>query len=94
MLVARARLYVRAERADGQVIQVGSIGIGEYVGEAALLGRTPAAAHVIAATSADIMLLSAREVLELAGAYPALWAELKDVGERRTREHHQRMRSR
>ncbi len=94
VLVARGRLDVRAERGDGQLIQVGSIGIGEYVGEAALLQRTPATAHVIAATDADVMLLSAREVLELAGSYPALWAELKDVGERRRREHDQRLRQR
>ena len=94
VLVARGRLDVRAERSDGQLVQVGSIEVGEYVGEAALLQRTPATAHVIAATDADVMLLSAREVLDLAGAYPALWAELKDVGERRRREHDQRMRQR
>jgi len=94
VLVARGRLDVRAERPDGQLIQVGSIAIGEYVGEAALLQRTPATAHVVAATDADLMLLPARELLELATAYPALWAELKDVGERRRREHDQRLRSR
>ena len=94
VLVARGRLDVRAERADGQLVQVGSIAIGEYVGEAALLQRTPATAHVVAATDADLMLLPARDLLELATAYPALWAELKDVGERRRREHDQRMRSR
>jgi hypothetical protein len=94
VLVARGRLDVRAERSDGQLIQVGSIAIGEYVGEAALLQRTPATAHVIAATDADLMVLSAREVLELASTYPALWAELKDVGERRSREYDQRIRKR
>lgn len=94
VLVARGRLDVRAERADGKVIQVGTIGAGEYVGEAALLARTPAAAHVIAATDAEILLLPPRDFYEVAGAFPALWAELKDVAERRTREHDQRMRGR
>ena len=94
VLVARGRLDVRAERSDGQLVQVGTIAIGEYVGEAALLQRTPATAHVIAATDADVMLLSAGEVFELARTYPALWAELKDVGERRTREYDQRIRKR
>lgn len=94
VLVARGRLDVRAERFDGVTIQVGSIAIGEYVGEAALLQRAAASAHVIAATDADLMLLSAREVLELAAAYPALWAELKDVAQRRAREHDQRIKRR
>jgi len=94
VLVARGRLDVRAARPDGSQVQVGSIGIGEYIGEAAVLSRSAAMAHVIAATDADVMLLSAREVLDLAGTYPALWAELKDVGERRQREHDQRMRKR
>ena len=94
VLVARGRLDVRAERNDGQLIQVGSIAIGEYVGEAAVLQRSPATAHVVAATDADLMLLSARDVLDLASSYPALWAELKDVGERRSREYDQRIRKR
>jgi len=94
ILVARGRLDLRAERTDGQLVQVGTIGIGEYVGEAALLQRTPAIAHVVAATDADLMLLAAKDLLELARVYPALWAELKDVGERRRREHDQRMRTR
>jgi hypothetical protein len=94
VLVARGRLDVRAEQAGGVMIQVGSIAVGEYVGEVALLQRAAALAHVIAATDADLMLLSAREVLDLAGAYPALWAELKDVAQRRTREHDQRVKRR
>jgi len=94
ILVARGRLDVRAERTDGGLVQVGTIGIGEYVGEAALLQRTPAIAHVVAATDADLMLLTAKDLVDLATTYPALWAELKDVGERRRREHDQRMRER
>lgn len=92
VLVAKGRLDVRAERANGTLVQVGTIAIGEFVGEAALLARTPAAAHVVAATEAEVMLLPPRDFYEIAGAFPALWAELKDVAERRTREHEQRLR--
>ena len=93
VLVARGRLDVRAER-DGSMIQVGTIAVGEYVGEGALLHRTPAPAHVLAATDADLMMLSPKNFYALAGEFPALWAELKDVAERRTREYDQRMRRR
>jgi hypothetical protein len=87
VLVAKGRLDVRAERADGRMVQVGTIATGEYVGEVALLHRVPAAAHVIAAADVELLLLPPRDFYELAGAFPALWAELKDVAERRQREH-------
>ncbi|MBL9013961.1 MAG: cyclic nucleotide-binding domain-containing protein [Myxococcales bacterium] len=87
VLVAKGRLDVRAERADGRLVQVGTVATGEYVGEVALLHRVPAAAHVIAAGDAEILMLPPRDFYELAGAFPALWAELKDVAERRQREH-------
>jgi CRP-like cAMP-binding protein len=92
VLVARGRLDVRAERADGKMIQVGTIAAGEYCGEIALLHRVPASAHVIAAGECEVLLLPPRDFYELAGAFPALWAELKDVAERRQRELEYRMR--
>ena len=93
VLVAKGRLDVRAERADGRLVQVGTIATGEYVGEVALLHRVPAAAHVIAGGDAEILMLPPRDFYELAGAYPALWAELKDVAERRQREYDFRMKT-
>ncbi len=91
VIVARGRLDVCVERSGGAMVQVGSIALGEYVGEAALLARTPAAAHVIAAGEVELWILPPRDFYEIAGAFPALWAELKDVAERRTREHEQRI---
>jgi CRP-like cAMP-binding protein len=94
VLVAQGRLDVRAELATGEVVAVTTIGVGEFVGEAALLARIPAPAHVVAITDAELLLLPPRDLYELAGAFPALWAELKDVAERRTREHDRRVKKR
>jgi hypothetical protein len=92
VLVSRGRLDVRTER-GGETIQIGTIAMGEYVGEVALLNRTPSNAHVVAAGEAEVLLLPPRDFYELAGAFPALWAELKDVAERRQREFEYRIRA-
>ncbi|MDX2086703.1 MAG: cyclic nucleotide-binding domain-containing protein [Kofleriaceae bacterium] len=94
ILVAQGRLDVRAELATGELVAVTTVGMGEFVGEAALLARTPAPAHVVALSDAELLLLSPRDLYELAGAFPALWAELKDVAERRTRELDRRVKKR
>lgn len=93
VLVSRGRLDVRVERADGKYIQIGTVALGEYVGEVALLHRVPAIANVVAAGDAEILALPPRDFYELAGAFPALWAELKDVAERRQREYEYRLRA-
>jgi hypothetical protein len=85
VLVSSGRLEVRLERA-GEAIELGAIGPGEYIGEAPLLARAPARASVVAATEAELLLLAPRDFYEIAGAFPALWAELKASAERRTRE--------
>ena len=94
VIVMRGRLDIRVERAGGKLVQVGSIATGEYTGEAALLSRAPASAHVIAATDAELLTLLPSDFYEIAGAYPALWAELEDTAERRTRDQDQRLRAR
>ncbi len=86
VIVARGRLEVRAERADGQIVPVTSVGSGEYIGEVGLLGRLPSAVHVIATLDGEVLVLPPRDFYEIVGAFPALWAELKDVAERRSRE--------
>ena len=91
VIVTLGRLDIRVERANGQLVQVGSIATGEYIGEAALLARTPASAHVIASTDAELLTLPPRDFYEIAGAFPALWAELEDTAERRTRDQDQRL---
>jgi CRP-like cAMP-binding protein len=42
--------------------------------------------HVYAAQDCELLVLPPRDFYELAGAFPALWAELKDVAERRKRD--------
>jgi len=90
VLVASGRLEVRADRA-GKPIALGAIGPGEHIGEAPLLSRAPARASVIAVTEAELLLLTPRDFFEIAGAFPALWAALKEIAERRTREHDARL---
>jgi CRP-like cAMP-binding protein len=86
VIVARGRLEVRVERPNGARVLLESIGAGDYIGEGALLTRTPAAAHVVAATDCELMLLLPHDFYEIAGTYPALWSQLKDVAERRARD--------
>jgi hypothetical protein len=93
VLVSSGRLEVRAVRAEriGAAIELGAIGPGEYIGEAPLLARAPSRASVVAATEAELLLLSPRDFYEIAGAFPALWAALKESAERRTREYDARL---
>jgi len=90
VLVASGRLEVRVERAGG-AIALGPVGPGEHIGEVPLLARAPARTSVIAATEAELLLLSPRDFYEIAGANPALWAALKETAERRTREYAARL---
>ena len=86
VLVASGRLDVKADRA-GSPVALGVVGPGEHIGEAPLLSRMPARASVVAATEAELLLLSPRDFYEIAGANPGLWAALKASADRRTREH-------
>jgi hypothetical protein len=90
VLVARGRLDVRGDRA-GAVVDLGTLGPGEHIGEAPLLSRAPARVSVIAATEAELLLLTPRDFFDIAGAFPELWAALKEAAERRTREHAARL---
>ena len=93
VLVARGRLDIRFERVDGQMVALGTLGVGDYIGESSLLAHGPSATQVIASTDADLLVLPPRDFYEVAGAFPALWAELKQVAERRSREHDQKLRT-
>ena len=93
VIVGRGRLDVRVERPDGQLVLITSVGTGEYIGEVGLLARLPATAHVIAALDSELLVLPPRDFYEIARAFPALWAELKDVAERRTREQSTKLKS-
>lgn len=91
--VLEGRLELRLERPNCTDTILDTIEIGYYVGEAALLGRAPAPANVIAVTDSELLLLSPSQLFELAGAYPSLWAALKDSAERRTRRYDQIIRA-
>lgn len=93
ILVVVGQLEVRGERANGSVVVLDTIHAGQYVGEAALLGRTPAQANVIALTDSELLAMPPHALFELAGAYPALWAALKDTAERRTRQYEKLIRA-
>ncbi|MDQ3368187.1 MAG: cyclic nucleotide-binding domain-containing protein [Myxococcota bacterium] len=86
VVVVRGQLELRIERARRQVVHLGAVTVGEFIGEASLLSRTPAPVQVVATTECELLVLPPRDFYEIAGAFPALWAELKDVAERRTRE--------
>lgn len=90
VLVVTGRLAVRAERADGSIAMLEAIGENEFVGESSLLTRTPAEANVVAASDAELLLLSPHDFFEIAGAFPAWWAHLKAHADRRTRDHERR----
>ena len=91
VIVVRGRLEVHADRASGARVSLGTIGPGEYVGEASLLARGPAGASVVAGLDSELLVLAAADFYEVTGAFPALWAELTSVAERRAREHAQRL---
>ena len=85
VVVVKGQLDARVERKGGAV-DLGAVGTGEFVGEGSLLSRTPSQVHVVAASDCELLLLTPRDFYQIAGAFPALWAELKDVAERRKRE--------
>lgn len=91
VVVVRGQLELHVDRADGSSVALAAIAPGEYVGEISLIARAPAAASVIAVKESEILVLGAADFYEITGAFPALWAELKSVAERRTREIEQRL---
>ena len=92
ILVVTGTLELRAERTNGAMLKLDTIEMGQYIGEAALLNRVPSAANVVAVVDSELLALPAHALFELAGAYPALWAALKDSAERRTRQYEKLLR--
>lgn len=86
IVVARGRLQVRAERGDAQLVTLGYVRDGEFIGEGSLLARAPSPVQVVATERSELLALLPRDAYDLAGAFPAVWAELKDVAERRARD--------
>jgi hypothetical protein len=84
--VVSGRLDAIVERANGSIIRLGTVEAGDFFGEVALLAHGPSPAQLVAATDSDLLVLPARELYEIAGAFPSLWSALKDRAERRARE--------
>ena len=91
-LVVSGQLELRVERANGTLAKIDEIDAGQYIGEGSLLARSPAIAHVIASATCELLALPPHALFELAGAYPALWAALKDTAERRARAYEKLLR--
>ena len=81
VLVVRGRLEVRDR---GRLLE--ALGDLDWIGEASILGRTPADAAVTAISDADLLLLSPHDLFEIAGTSPLWWAHLKASADRRARE--------
>ncbi len=90
-LIGRGLLEVRAERADGAIVTLDHARDGEVVGEIGLLTQTPSPFLVIAATPADVYVLEPKDFYDIVGAFPALWAYLKELAERRQRAYEMRL---
>jgi hypothetical protein len=90
-LVARGLLEVRAERADGTIVTLDHARDGDVVGEIGLLTHTPSPFQVIAATPVEVYALGPKDFHDIVGAFPALWAYLKELAERRQRAYGMRM---
>ena len=91
VLVVRGQLDVHAEDTDGARVSLEAIGPGDYVGEIGLVSRSAATAYVVAAMDCELLVLDAGDFYEIASAYPALWAAVSNVAERRSRDHARRL---
>jgi CRP/FNR family transcriptional regulator, cyclic AMP receptor protein len=56
--------------------RVGRLGAGSYVGEIALLSRSPRTATVVAATPLRVLVISGHEFVELLDNIPELWLKV------------------
>lgn len=88
IVVGIGELAVRVQRGH-EVVMLYEVHEGEHVGEGSLLARKPSPAHVVAVTDCELVTLPPKELYEIAGAFPALWARLKDIAEKRERTHKQ-----
>jgi hypothetical protein len=91
VLVVRGRLDVHAERSDGARVSLDQIGPGDHVGEIGLIAHAPAASYVVAAVDSELLVLPAADFYDVTKACPALWAQLANVAERRSRDHARRL---
>ena len=56
--------------------RIGRLGTGSYVGEIALLSRSPRTATVVATTALRVLVISGHEFVELLDNIPELWLKV------------------
>jgi CRP-like cAMP-binding protein len=56
--------------------RIARLGVGSYVGEIALLSRSPRTATVVAATPLHVIAIAGRDFVELLDAIPELWLKV------------------
>lgn len=76
LFVVDGRLRVEIEGSQGQRTDVGSVAMGQVVGEMAVLDPAPRMAHVVAATEGAVFELSASGLRELRQLAPAAAAAI------------------
>ena len=74
LIVLRGELEIRRDHGAPY-----SVGPGEYAGEASLLGRVASTMTVVATADSQLLVLPPADFYDIVGAFPALWAELKDL---------------
>jgi hypothetical protein len=87
VVLGSGEMVVRVEREDGRLMTLFEVYPGDHVGEGSLLGRRASPIHVFSLVECELLLLFPHDLYEIAGAFPALWARLKDVAEKRAKEH-------
>jgi CRP-like cAMP-binding protein len=92
VIVVRGRLDLQTAHGDGSQVALGSIGPGDFIGEASLLGHAPSPMHVVVGADAEILVLAPDDFDDVANAFPALRAELEATAAGRARDHEQRLR--
>lgn len=87
VLVVDGELEVRVQHPGKPLVVLDTIRAGDYIGERSLLAKVPSVVDVVAVGAVEVMLLLPRDFYDVAAAFPALWAQLKEVSARRTRDY-------
>ncbi len=85
-IVAGGALVVEMEMDDGNVIEVGRLGAGDFFGEAALLTGEPRGATVRTITQSQILEITKDDIAPIIREFPGIAEDLSKILTRRTLE--------